>query len=926
MFGKKFIVGALFLAGGIFIASLGQAENEIQQDMKGTPVKSKVFYCTSSHWDREWYEPYQEYRMWLVEMIDRLLGLMETYPEFRYFHLDGQAVVLKDYLEIRPENKERLVKLLKERRILAGPWFDLPDEWLISGESFIRNIQLGRRTCQELGFEPLRFAYTPDQFGHIAALPMIMTGMGIPAGVVWRGTEDSQYPTQYAWVGPDGSKMATHKLADQMSYGWPFYAARQRLGNSGALDEEALQSVANSMHSELGRSPISMALMLDGQDHQEPTEMMMELAKQIATNNPDVDFKWGTLEEYGDAISAQVDALPERKGELREVRRDRDATCQYLIVHTISSRYPVKQQNDQCTALLEKWAEPYALFHAMAGGKPVLSYLEHSWEYLVKNHPHDSICGCSIDQVHRDMMYRFDQSRMLADGLVRRAIAGMSNPQADVSKLSGVVVHQPLPFARKGIIELDVLFPGDWKDRFIDGLSSGESVNLFKLVDAEGKVMPFQLSSIERNDVLKQLNDTGRRQYASGDIYHLAVEMELPSCGYTGFRVEHSTEAIRNFGTLRTGLLSAANESVAFELHTDGSACLTNKATGQAFDGLFCYEDGADVGDGWTLGRAVKDVAYRTPGARVSTSVDEDGSLRTVFRVEREFDLPSHVARDTQQRSSEHAILRVEDLIYVEKHAPYVRVRTTVHNNIKDHRLRVVFPTGIAAEKSFAETPFAVVERDVAIPAESAQWYERVNPEKAYTSFFGVQDNAGGLAVLSPAGMHEYEVMEQPRGALALTLFRSTYKTVMTGGEPDGELQGDLTFEYMLYPFGGAFDAVDALHHVAVAQAGVRSHLTEEVPATCSFVRLEKNSAIVTALKPAEGYDPTQPLRHGCIRLWNPGGEEARDTVHFESRIVSAQRCNLAETPIEPIALDADGGIPVAVPPYGLTTVLFEWE
>ena len=113
----------------------------------------KAYYCVGTHWDREWYEPFQEFRMWLVELIDELMDLMDKDPEYRCFHLDGQAVVLQDYLEVRPERRERLVGLLKEGRLIAGPWYDLPDEWLISGESYVRNLMMGMRVCRELGVE-----------------------------------------------------------------------------------------------------------------------------------------------------------------------------------------------------------------------------------------------------------------------------------------------------------------------------------------------------------------------------------------------------------------------------------------------------------------------------------------------------------------------------------------------------------------------------------------------------------------------------------------------------------------------------------------------------------------------------------------------------------------------------------------------------
>ncbi|HQK76326.1 MAG TPA: alpha-mannosidase, partial [Candidatus Hydrogenedentes bacterium] len=154
----------------------------------------RAYYCPGTHWDREWYEPFQEFRMWLVELVDDLLDLLERQPAYTCFHLDGQAVVLEDYLRVRPENRDRLVAQMRAGRIVAGPWYVLPDEWLVSGESYIRNVMKGRAVCRELGVPAMRFAYTPDQFGHIAALPMLIRGLGFDAGICWRGAQDENYP------------------------------------------------------------------------------------------------------------------------------------------------------------------------------------------------------------------------------------------------------------------------------------------------------------------------------------------------------------------------------------------------------------------------------------------------------------------------------------------------------------------------------------------------------------------------------------------------------------------------------------------------------------------------------------------------------------------------------------------------------------
>jgi alpha-mannosidase len=881
----------------------------------------KAYYCSGTHWDREWYEPFQEFRMWLVELIDQLLDLLNQDPDYKCFHLDGQTVVLEDYLDIRPERKEELVQRLKERRILAGPWYNLPDEWLVSGESFVRNIMRGMRICRELGFEPMRFSYTPDQFGHIAALPMIMAGFELSAGLVWRGTQDDEHPAQFVWVGPDGSRMVTHKLADFGGY-TPFRVAMRDPVKAAHFSEESYREHFDAYRTaELERAKVPLMLMLDAVDHDTPDPESPRMLADLRKLYPDVEFLWAPIEEYGEEMRRYAAELPEKHGELRLPARDARRNWQYLIVHTISSRYPLKKANDLCQAAMEKWAEPYALYQMMAGGWPVLSYLDTAWQWLLRNHPHDSICGCSIDQVHRDMQYRFDQCRLIADGLVRRAMTGIAGASASSDALRQLVVHNPLPQARRGLFELEVLFPSDWPEKYIDGLSTAERINKFVVKTGDGVDVPFQLSKIEHDVPTRvAMRENGRRVHLQGDLYHIVAQLDLPPAGCTSLQLEPSCDAVRNFGTLTTAPMTAANEHFSFTLHADGTGSLSHAASGKTYDGLFLYEDCGDTGDGWTFGRLVNDIVFRSPGTRVTTAIDEDGPLRTVFRVERQFDLPRRADQKTGWRDEDRRLLTLTDLIYVEKGAPHLRVRTSLTNTCMDHRFRVLFPTNIQADRSFADTPFAVVGRDIPIPPETAGWHERVNPEKAFTSFCGIEDAGGGLAVLAPAGLHEYEVMDAPQRILALTLFRATRQTVQTKGEPDGELLGPMDFTYSLLPFSGALDPRQALRLIAEEQAPIRLHHAATLPGTRSFLSIEQGQAVATAVKPAA--DGTG----GIVRLWNPTDSDVSDSIRTEAPLTGAWICNLNEEKRTVIPLDDSHRIPVSVRAGGLLTVRFEWR
>src|SRR5215470_15429825 len=172
------------------------------------PSSVHLVMVPHTHWDREWYQPFQEFRGRLVRLMDRLIDVLEQDPAFTHFHLDGQTIVLEDYLEVRPRRRNALRQLIRARRIGIGPWYVLPDEFLVSGESLIRNLQIGHRLAAEFG-APAKIGYLPDEFGHTAQMPQILAGFGIDCAVVWRGVGSDVTETLFTWEGLDGTQVLT---------------------------------------------------------------------------------------------------------------------------------------------------------------------------------------------------------------------------------------------------------------------------------------------------------------------------------------------------------------------------------------------------------------------------------------------------------------------------------------------------------------------------------------------------------------------------------------------------------------------------------------------------------------------------------------------------------------------------------------------
>src|SRR5258708_21669655 len=224
-----------------------------------------IIIVPHTHWDREWYQTFQQFRVRLVHAVDKLLDIMERDADFSHFMLDGQTIVLDDYLEARPEEEERLKKLTRSGRITVGPWYVQPDEFLVSGESLIRNIHIGLKRAAEFG-EPMRVGYVPDCFGHIAQLPQILQGVGIDNAVFWRGIGAEAHKSEFYWTAPDGSRVLVIHLAAPIGY------SNARV--MPLVPAEFATRVELLTAQILSKATTNTLLFMNGSDHLEPQDRL----------------------------------------------------------------------------------------------------------------------------------------------------------------------------------------------------------------------------------------------------------------------------------------------------------------------------------------------------------------------------------------------------------------------------------------------------------------------------------------------------------------------------------------------------------------------------------------------------------------------------------------------------------------------------
>ena len=376
----------------------------------------RIAVVPHTHWDREWYEPFQTFRLKLVRLIDGLLDQMEQDSSYTHFLLDGQVAVIDDYLEIRPENEQRLRSLATAGRLTIGPWYILMDEFLVSGETIIRNLQAGIRRGAAFG-GVMAVGYLPDMFGHIAQMPQILSLAGFDRAVVWRGVPSAVDRSAFRWEAPDGSSVRAEYLA-------------AGYGNGAALPEDA-KALVRRLHAHLEEFGSFLhdgdpLLLMNGSDHLRPQPWLGRVVAEANQIQSDFELSIAPLTEYLDM--APDHDLPHWRGELRSGARTN------LLMGVGSNRVDVKQAAARAEQWLERMAEPLSALFLPTTSWPA-SLLDLAWTLVIRNAAHDSICACSIDDVVDAVLHRYAEARHIGKGLADQALAAVAASMASAGPM-----------------------------------------------------------------------------------------------------------------------------------------------------------------------------------------------------------------------------------------------------------------------------------------------------------------------------------------------------------------------------------------------------------------------------------------------------------------------------------------------------------
>lgn len=398
----------------------------------------EAFLISETHWDRAWYRTFQQFRLRLVNLVDKLLDILDEDPEFKTFTFDGQTVVIEDYLEMVPHQRERFTEHVEAGRIDIGPWYVLPDVFLVSGEALIRNLLMGRRIGREYG-GVIDVGYIPDPFGHVSQIPMILSQFNYNSAIFARGTgnEIDDLGAEFIWEASDGSEVLTHWLP--YSYG---NAARLPEDIDDALDtlDEVVQKLKPW-------SRIGTVLLMNGSDHVLPQPQVPEVIRTYNAKYKD-KIIFGTLPKFIDRIKKKQDSLKRFRGEFRRSKYEN------LLSGVYSTRIYLKQMNEYVQRLLERTVEPWCSVAYALGSAYPRDQITMAWKYLLRNHPHDDICGCSIDEVHDDMVQRFRWVDEIAQSVLEDAYEAIVKVHETES--TGIVVVNPSPRVRNDIVVMEI--------------------------------------------------------------------------------------------------------------------------------------------------------------------------------------------------------------------------------------------------------------------------------------------------------------------------------------------------------------------------------------------------------------------------------------------------------------------------------------
>ena len=904
--------------------------------------KHKTFHVISNtHWDREWRYPFQRNRQMLVDMIDTVLEILEAEPEYRAFHLDSQSILIKDYLEVRPHKEKQIINFVKEKRLFIGPWYVLPEQFQVGGENLIRNLLLGHKTSKLYG-RVSKMGYSPFSWGQIGQLPQIYKEFGIELIMFYRGVNSIDSPkAEFLWIGADGTEAVSSRFSTMPRYNFYFYIYRPVVHNEffsdveykwsrggvpfhftdqqladvdyfivdpvdGYYPENIKKQVEALINDQVDDFTTPHVIWMEGHDSSGPNVKTVQIIKDIKKIFPDMKVVHSTLEDYAKLLFESVDlnSLKKVYGERRSSQFDRRSGNMYG--YTTSARMYLKQKNFEAEKWTQFYAEPFNAFSALTGRNVNDSYLEKAWDLIIQNSSHDSIGGCSLDQIHDDMMDRYRQAIEISKGVFERSlkhiVKNLKLPKVSQENLF-LVAFNPNNYLRNEVVECSIDIPKEFE--------KGD----FTIYDLNGNEIEKQIMIVEpHKPVLEQLID--RPMYFDMMRYHCFVDLKnVPEFGYKTFWLKPIKNEKLKIINLKERLANKnflENDYLKIKINANGTFELLDKKNKKEFKSLGYFYDEGEAGHAWVNIPTKPFITSLKSNPKLK--LIQNGELSATVKISHKIKLPLNLT-ERKKKSPRLIVIDADLFITLNKNSKRVDLKVEVDNKVESHRLRIMFPTNLNAKFHYGEGQFDVVKRFSERP-DTKDWIEQPMYDFPLHHFADVSDGKNGLAVLVD-GLKEYELLNDKKKTLAVTMLRGFEYIIAPSSKQDythlkgSQCLGKSSYRLAIYPHKGDWqdgdvykEALNFNNHLSLVQTGKANG---ELPSELSFMNVTPDELVFSALKKSEDGNGF------VLRVYNPTEKDVDGEVEFHNTIFKVEQVTLEEVFVREIRLSDQNSFTVQI-------------
>lgn len=611
-------------------------------------MKKNVIAYIHTHWDREWYREFEEFRLRLVEVVDRIIEALQS-GEIPVFYFDGQTAAVEDYLEIYPERIDIIKKLIADKKLYIGPFYCSSDSLLTSAESMIRNFKFGIEKSNELGCSDF-IGYLSDTFGHSSCVPQVLKSLDIDKIMLWRGVGD--LPADLSWDGVKAINLVQGYFQDFLNLDLPIEKKAELLKKY--LDKIAKKSGDN-------------ILLPIGADHLTIAENLAEQLEKINEILTDYNIKIATPFEYFQAVEKNL-----RKPVNGEFL---DNSLTFILPGVYSSRTCLKQQNTRIEWTLSRVAEPlHALSSFAFENKTMQNQIDYAYKTLIKNHAHDSIYGCSLDSVHDEMMTRFKKVDTVISGVTKRAIRDLSD---DSQELAIINLSN---FDYSGMVRIETHKKLDKKYNAI-------------LISKHRGFLDAKLYNPNEIPVTEDYTN----------IFEYLIEVKnIPSFSLTKI----SQEYIVSDCFLDSGVDFIENDMIKISVK-NGKINLYDKALNKEYKDFLSFKDRADIGDSYNFGALMGDkpLYSRLKSYKISNK-------KKFMTIDFVYEIKIPKKSNSDGRSKKLALHRIKFSATLYNNADFIEWNLNFINKSENHIMQVVFNLDTPVIHTVSEDMVGVIERD----------------------------------------------------------------------------------------------------------------------------------------------------------------------------------------------------------------------